>query len=200
MPPNAPLPPLTVRRISAIGVEVPMTFALGTSRGRIVKAPLLLIDVETAEGVTGRAYLWSYFPRAMVAIASLLTGGRGAHQGPARRAGRAVAGARRAVRADRRAGHRPHGDGGLRHRLLGCARGRGGPAAGAAARRRAAAGPGLQLLRPWPDADRTRSPTRPRNCWNAASAPSSSGSAIRRWPRTWRRCMRSRRAFRPAQR
>ncbi len=73
MPPKAPLPPLTVRRISAIGVEVPMTFALGTSRGRIVKAPLLLIDVETAEGVTGRAYLWSYFPRAMVAIASLLT-------------------------------------------------------------------------------------------------------------------------------
>ena len=49
-----------------------MTFALGTSRGRITKAPLLLIDVETAEGVTGRAYLWSYFPRAMAAIASLL--------------------------------------------------------------------------------------------------------------------------------
>ncbi len=40
-----------------------MTYALGTSRGRITKAPLLLIDVETAEGVTGRTYLWSYFPR-----------------------------------------------------------------------------------------------------------------------------------------
>jgi mandelate racemase len=49
-----------------------MTYALGTSRGRIVKAPLLLIDVETEQGVTGRAYLWSYFPRAMVAIASIL--------------------------------------------------------------------------------------------------------------------------------
>jgi mandelate racemase len=71
MPPDA-LSPLTVSGISAVGVEVPMTFALGTSRGRIVKAPLLLIDVETVEGVTGRAYLWSYFPRAMVAIASLL--------------------------------------------------------------------------------------------------------------------------------
>ena len=66
------LPVLTVKGISAVGVEAPMTFALGTSRGRIVKAPLLLIDVETAEGITGRAYLWSYFPRAMVAIASLL--------------------------------------------------------------------------------------------------------------------------------
>jgi mandelate racemase len=49
-----------------------MRFTLGTSRGRITKAPLLLIDVETAEGITGRAYLWSYFPRAMTAIASLL--------------------------------------------------------------------------------------------------------------------------------
>ncbi len=49
-----------------------MSFVLGTSRGRITKAPLLLIDVETAEGVTGRSYLWSYFPRAMTAIASLL--------------------------------------------------------------------------------------------------------------------------------
>lgn len=72
MPAKADFPPLHVRAISAVGVEVPMTFVLGTSRGRITKAPLLLIDVETAEGVTGRAYLWSYFPRAMVAIASLL--------------------------------------------------------------------------------------------------------------------------------
>ena len=72
MPQKFDLPPLTIRAVSAVGVEVPMSFALGTSRGRITKAPLLLIDVETAEGVTGRAYLWSYFPRAMLAIASLL--------------------------------------------------------------------------------------------------------------------------------
>ena len=72
MPHEIDFPALTVRAISAVGVEVPMTYALGTSRGRITKAPLLLIDVETAEGVTGRSYLWSYFPRAMVAIASIL--------------------------------------------------------------------------------------------------------------------------------
>ena len=72
MPQKTDFPALTVRAISAVGVEVPMTFALGTSRGRITKAPLLLIDVETEEGITGRAYLWSYFPRAMVAIASIL--------------------------------------------------------------------------------------------------------------------------------
>ena len=65
-------PSLTVRDIRAIGVEVPMTYALGTSRGAITKAPLLLIDVDTEEGVTGRAYLWCYLPEAMPAIASIL--------------------------------------------------------------------------------------------------------------------------------
>ena len=66
------VPELTVRTIRAVGVEVPMTYALGTSRGAISKAPLLLIDVETREGVTGRAYLWCYFRQAMPAIASVL--------------------------------------------------------------------------------------------------------------------------------
>src|SRR5262245_16600461 len=55
---------LTIRGIRCVGVEVPMTYTLGTSRGRITKAPLLLIDVETEQGVTGRAYLWSYFRQA----------------------------------------------------------------------------------------------------------------------------------------
>jgi mandelate racemase len=72
MPQQTDLPALTIRSIAAVGIEVPMTYALGTSRGRITKAPLVLIDVQTEEGVTGRSYLWSYFPRAMVAIASLL--------------------------------------------------------------------------------------------------------------------------------
>jgi mandelate racemase len=72
MPPRTDSPSLTVRSVTSVGVEVPMNFALGTSRGRITKAPLLLIDVATEEGVAGRAYLWSYFPRAMVAIASIL--------------------------------------------------------------------------------------------------------------------------------
>lgn len=72
MQPKTDFPALTVSAISAVGVEVPMSFALGTSRGRITNAPLLLIDVETAEGITGRSYLWSYFPRAMTAITSIL--------------------------------------------------------------------------------------------------------------------------------
>ena len=80
MAPAIKPPELTIRRvpprkvivIGAVGVEVPMTYALGTSRGRITKAPLLLIDVATEEGVTGRSYLWAYFRQAMPAIASIL--------------------------------------------------------------------------------------------------------------------------------
>ena len=49
-----------------------MTYTLGTSRGVITKAPLLLIDLDTEEGITGRSYLWCYFPAAMPAIASIL--------------------------------------------------------------------------------------------------------------------------------
>ena len=49
-----------------------MTYTLGTSRGIITKAPLLLIDLETEEGVTGRSYLWCYLPGVMPAIASAL--------------------------------------------------------------------------------------------------------------------------------
>jgi mandelate racemase len=65
-------PQLTVRAIRSVGVEVPMTCALGTSRGTITKAPLLLIDLATEEGVTGRAYLWCYFSAAIPAIAKIL--------------------------------------------------------------------------------------------------------------------------------
>jgi mandelate racemase len=68
----APAPPLTVRAIRSTGVEVPMTYVLGTSRGAITKAPLLLIDLETEEGITGRAYLWCYMSGVMPAIASVL--------------------------------------------------------------------------------------------------------------------------------
>jgi mandelate racemase len=49
-----------------------MRHALGTSRGVITKAPLLLIDLETREGITGCAYLWCYLPAAMPAITALL--------------------------------------------------------------------------------------------------------------------------------
>jgi len=66
------VPRLTVRRIRAAGVEVPMKLPLGTSAGTIRSAPLLLIDLETEEGVTGRSYLFCYLPAAASAIATVL--------------------------------------------------------------------------------------------------------------------------------
>src|SRR6478752_10530631 len=64
--------PLTIRALRSVAVEVPMTYALGTSQARITKAPLLLIDLETEEGVTGRAYLFCYLRAAAPAVMSLL--------------------------------------------------------------------------------------------------------------------------------
>jgi mandelate racemase len=49
-----------------------MTYVLGTSRGAITKAPLLLIDVETEEGVSGRSYLFCYLRAAAPAIAAII--------------------------------------------------------------------------------------------------------------------------------
>ena len=64
--------PLTIRALRAAAVEVPMRHVLGTSRAAIRAAPLLLVDLETEEGVTGRAYLFCYLPAAAPAIASIL--------------------------------------------------------------------------------------------------------------------------------
>ena len=69
---NAVPPKLTIRALRATGVDVPMTYALGTSRARMTTAPLLLIDLLTEEGVTGRAYLFCYLRAAAPAIAKIL--------------------------------------------------------------------------------------------------------------------------------
>ncbi len=67
---NAPRP--TVHSIQATLVKVPMRRALGTSAMRIDQAPLLLIDLQTGEGVVGRAYLFCYLESAGVAATALL--------------------------------------------------------------------------------------------------------------------------------
>ena len=65
-------PILTIRSVSSTGVEVPMTIPLGTSRGVLAKAALLLIDVETEEGITGRSYLFCYVRDAAFAVSKFL--------------------------------------------------------------------------------------------------------------------------------
>ena len=63
---------LTIRAVRTVAVEVPMTFPLGTSAATLRSAPLLLIDLETEQGVTGRAYLFCYVSAAAQAMAAML--------------------------------------------------------------------------------------------------------------------------------
>jgi mandelate racemase len=49
-----------------------MKFPLGTSAGTVHKAPLLLIDLETEDGITGRSYLFCYRPSVPRAINAVL--------------------------------------------------------------------------------------------------------------------------------
>lgn len=65
-------PRLTVHSIQATLVKVPMRRALGTSAMRIDQAPLLLIDLQTSEGVVGRAYLFCYLELAGIAATALV--------------------------------------------------------------------------------------------------------------------------------
>ena len=66
------MPRLVVRAIKATPVEVPLTHVLGTSRQVLDKVPLLLIDLETEEGVTGRSWLFCYLRAAVSGIVSIL--------------------------------------------------------------------------------------------------------------------------------
>jgi mandelate racemase len=63
---------LTIRGFRATPVKVPMNHVLGTSAAAIHEAPLLLLDFETHEGVTGRAYQFCYLPAAAPALVQIL--------------------------------------------------------------------------------------------------------------------------------
>lgn len=51
---------LKIRDVQTYPVLVPMRRQLRTSSGAITQAPLLLIDLHTAEGVTGHSYLFGF--------------------------------------------------------------------------------------------------------------------------------------------
>jgi mandelate racemase len=65
-------PRLTIRSLRTTAVEVPMARPLGTSARTIRSAPLLLLDLETEEGVTGRTYLFCYQTAVAFTIAPIL--------------------------------------------------------------------------------------------------------------------------------
>ncbi len=63
---------LTLRGIRTRAVEVPLRYVLGTSAATVRAAPLLLLDVETEEGVAGRSYLFCYRRSGARAVAAVL--------------------------------------------------------------------------------------------------------------------------------
>jgi Mandelate racemase / muconate lactonizing enzyme, N-terminal domain len=65
-------PRLSLRSVRATPVDVPMARPLGTSVQTIRTAPLLLIDLETEEGITGRSYLFCYLKAAAAPIMRML--------------------------------------------------------------------------------------------------------------------------------
>src|SRR5437588_6682493 len=64
--------PLTIRSIRSRAVSVPMRFALGTSAQTVRAAPLLLIDLETEQGITGRTYLFCFMSVGASLVARVL--------------------------------------------------------------------------------------------------------------------------------
>ena len=70
----SPQAKLTIRGLRTRAVRVPLRRPLGTSGGTIAHAPLVLIDLETEEGVPGRAYLFAYSDVGARALRQLLAG------------------------------------------------------------------------------------------------------------------------------
>src|SRR3954470_1365600 len=63
------IPKLTVDSIRTTQLAVPMKRPLGTSAQMVKTAPLLLVDLETEQGITGRTYLYCYLPLIAESIA-----------------------------------------------------------------------------------------------------------------------------------
>ena len=63
---------LVIRRIRARPVSVPMKLPLHTASGAIDRAALVLLDLETAAGITGRAYLFAPSAAHLAPIVALV--------------------------------------------------------------------------------------------------------------------------------
>ncbi|WP_119303020.1 enolase C-terminal domain-like protein [Dongia deserti] len=68
MPENS----LTIRSLTARAVVAPLARPLRTASGEIPASPLLLIDVATEQGITGRAYLFAYTKLMLRALKTLI--------------------------------------------------------------------------------------------------------------------------------
>ncbi len=64
--------PLTIKSIRPRAVNVPLRKPHPTAGGSVTSAPLVLIDLETSEGVTGRSYLFGYTALVLKPLAQLV--------------------------------------------------------------------------------------------------------------------------------
>lgn len=64
---------LTVSGLRARAVNVPLQPPLETASATIGSAPLVLVDLSTEEGITGRSYVFCYTPLALRPIARLVS-------------------------------------------------------------------------------------------------------------------------------
>ncbi len=72
MPDTPAIARLRIRSVTCTPVEVPLRYVLGTSAATVKAAPLLLVDLHTEEGVTGRSYVFAYRRSGAKAIAVVL--------------------------------------------------------------------------------------------------------------------------------
>jgi len=54
--------PIREERVPTEAVVVPLVRPVRTASGTVDRAPLVLIDLVTSDGVVGHAYLFSYYP------------------------------------------------------------------------------------------------------------------------------------------
>src|SRR5580700_5151613 len=66
------IPDLVIREIRARPVVAPLPRPIRTASGNVPDAPLLLIDVLTEAGVTGRAYAFAYTPITVRSLAQFV--------------------------------------------------------------------------------------------------------------------------------
>jgi mandelate racemase len=65
---------IRIRALDVTAVNVPMPVPHRTASGTLTHAPLVLLDLHTDAGITGRAYLFTYMPAVLAGTAQVVQG------------------------------------------------------------------------------------------------------------------------------
>ena len=65
------IPKLTLRSLVVRAVDAPLDRPVRTASGSIMTAPLVILDLETEEGVRGTSYVFCYTPAALKPVATM---------------------------------------------------------------------------------------------------------------------------------